>query len=67
MSESVVVQPLDKYNQRLLSNVHPPDWSNPRSMGRYNMLVIGAGRQDRSKRPSFMEVCLRALLEWPNY
>jgi pyruvate/2-oxoglutarate dehydrogenase complex dihydrolipoamide dehydrogenase (E3) component len=43
MSESVNVQPFDKYNQTLVSNVHPPDWSNPEPTGRYNMVVIGAG------------------------
>ena len=43
MSECVAVQPLDEYNERLVSNVHPPDWSNPDPSERYNMVVIGAG------------------------
>ena len=30
MSETVVqLQPLDEHNQKLQSNVHPTDWSNP--------------------------------------
>lgn len=36
-------QPLDEHNQRLVGNVHPPDWVNPRPSGRYNMVVIGGG------------------------
>ena len=34
---------MDKFNQTLVNNVHPPDWSNPEPTGRYNMVVIGAG------------------------
>ncbi len=37
------VQPADKYNEELVSNVHPPDWSNPEPAGVYNLVVIGAG------------------------
>jgi pyruvate/2-oxoglutarate dehydrogenase complex dihydrolipoamide dehydrogenase (E3) component len=37
------VQPLDKYNEELVSNVHPPDWKNPEPTGTYNLVVIGAG------------------------
>ena len=37
------VQPLDRYNQNLLQNVHPDDWQNPKPDGKYNMVVIGAG------------------------
>ncbi|MBT5710697.1 hypothetical protein HOI71_06620, partial [Candidatus Poribacteria bacterium] len=35
--------PQDPHNARLLSNVHPPDWTNPKPDGRYNLVVIGAG------------------------
>jgi len=36
-------QPLDAHNRRLLENVHPPGWTNPRPGGRYHLVVIGAG------------------------
>ncbi|MEO5656029.1 MAG: mercuric reductase [Nitrospiria bacterium] len=35
--------PDDEYNRRLLANVHPHDWVNPRPNGRYNLVVIGGG------------------------
>ena len=35
--------PWDVYNQRLVDQVHPPDWVNPKPAGRYNLVVIGAG------------------------
>ncbi|MGH7206527.1 MAG: mercuric reductase [Nitrospiraceae bacterium] len=41
--ETVTVLPYDEHNQRLVSNVHPPDWVNPEPTGRYNLVVIGAG------------------------
>jgi pyruvate/2-oxoglutarate dehydrogenase complex dihydrolipoamide dehydrogenase (E3) component len=37
------IQPLDEYNQTLLSHVHPPEWANPRPQDCYDLLVIGAG------------------------
>jgi len=37
------IHPWDDHNQRLVSNVHPPDWKNPTPDGRYNLVVIGAG------------------------
>jgi len=40
---SVQVLAGDPYDQRLLEHVHPPDWTNPRPTGRYNLVVIGAG------------------------
>ncbi len=43
MSEHLDVQPWDEFNQTLVNNVHPADWSNPQPAGRYNMVVIGAG------------------------
>ena len=30
-------------NQRLIANVHPPDWQNPKPGGKYNLVVIGGG------------------------
>jgi pyruvate/2-oxoglutarate dehydrogenase complex dihydrolipoamide dehydrogenase (E3) component len=37
------LEPLDEHNRTLESNVHPPDWVNPRPDGRYNLVVVGAG------------------------
>jgi pyruvate/2-oxoglutarate dehydrogenase complex dihydrolipoamide dehydrogenase (E3) component len=37
------VLPADEHNQRLLNNVHPNDWKNPRPEGKYNLVAIGAG------------------------
>jgi pyruvate/2-oxoglutarate dehydrogenase complex dihydrolipoamide dehydrogenase (E3) component len=34
---------MDTHNQTLVSNVHPPDWVNPKPAPRYNLVVIGAG------------------------
>jgi pyruvate/2-oxoglutarate dehydrogenase complex dihydrolipoamide dehydrogenase (E3) component len=39
----IVVQPWDEHNQRLVANVHPPDWMNPDPAPRYNLVVVGAG------------------------
>jgi pyruvate/2-oxoglutarate dehydrogenase complex dihydrolipoamide dehydrogenase (E3) component len=33
----------DEHNRALLENVHPSDWKNPDPVGRYNLVVIGAG------------------------
>lgn len=41
--QSPELQPLDRYNQELGSNVHPLDWTNPTPSGRYNLVVVGAG------------------------
>ena len=44
MSETIVqLQPLDEHNQKLQSNVHPTDWSNPEPKKNYHLVVIGAG------------------------
>ena len=37
------VLPMDRYNEALVGNVHPPGWKNPHPPGRYNLVVIGAG------------------------
>jgi len=41
--QPVIVRPEDSYNQTLVSNVHPSDWTNPQPADRYNMVVLGAG------------------------
>ncbi|HEV3036629.1 MAG TPA: mercuric reductase [Candidatus Angelobacter sp.] len=38
-----VVSPLDEYNQTLINNAHPPEWVNPKPLGRYNLVVVGGG------------------------
>ncbi len=40
---AVEVPPMDTHNQRLVANVHPPDWINPEPAARYNLVVIGGG------------------------
>ncbi len=37
------VEPRDDHNQKLVANVHPPNWKNPEAARRYNLVVIGAG------------------------
>jgi pyruvate/2-oxoglutarate dehydrogenase complex dihydrolipoamide dehydrogenase (E3) component len=37
------IQPMDEYNQTLLANVHPQNWSNPDPADCYDLVVIGAG------------------------
>jgi pyruvate/2-oxoglutarate dehydrogenase complex dihydrolipoamide dehydrogenase (E3) component len=39
----VIVRPVDKYNQTLVSYVHPPTWVNPKPADCYDLVVIGAG------------------------
>ncbi len=34
---------MDVYNQKLLADVHPPDWKNPQPAAMYDLVVIGAG------------------------
>jgi pyruvate/2-oxoglutarate dehydrogenase complex dihydrolipoamide dehydrogenase (E3) component len=41
--DAPLVLPNDEHNRRLLDNVHPSNWVNPESTGRYNIVVIGAG------------------------
>ncbi|MEW6495734.1 MAG: dihydrolipoyl dehydrogenase [Cyanobacteriota bacterium] len=43
VSEPVTVLPMDRYNQELVANLHPPDWVNPEPAPCYNLVVIGAG------------------------
>lgn len=42
-SHAVTITPMDEYNRELLSNVHPPDWANPKPADCYDLVVIGAG------------------------
>jgi pyruvate/2-oxoglutarate dehydrogenase complex dihydrolipoamide dehydrogenase (E3) component len=37
------VEPLDEHNRKLLDNVHPASWQNPRPKERYHLVVVGAG------------------------
>jgi len=39
----VEVKPADEFNKKLVENAHPPDWTNPKPAGRYNLVVVGAG------------------------
>ncbi len=39
----MTLRPDDKFNRDLAAKLHPADWVNPRPLGRYNMVVIGAG------------------------
>ncbi|MBN3926757.1 mercuric reductase [Nostoc sp. NMS4] len=41
--EIVTVRPMDEYNQKLVSAVHPPNWVNPQPADVYDLVVIGAG------------------------
>ena len=43
MSPHDHLAPDDEHNQKLVANVHPLDWQNPRPDGRYNLVVLGAG------------------------
>jgi pyruvate/2-oxoglutarate dehydrogenase complex dihydrolipoamide dehydrogenase (E3) component len=37
------IQPMDEYNQKLISFVHPQDWVNPTPKSCYDLVVIGGG------------------------
>ncbi|MGF1988786.1 MAG: mercuric reductase [Nostoc sp. ZfuVER08] len=41
--ERVTVRPMDEYNQKLVSYVHPQNWVNPQPADIYDLVVIGAG------------------------
>ena len=43
MTARPVILPPDPFNETLVANVHPQDWVNPEPVGRYNLVVIGAG------------------------
>jgi pyruvate/2-oxoglutarate dehydrogenase complex dihydrolipoamide dehydrogenase (E3) component len=42
-SDRINVLPLDEYNQKLVTHVHPPNWINPTPAPVYDLVVIGAG------------------------
>ena len=42
-NKPVTMAPMDVFNEQLIQNVHPPNWTNPTPTGRYNLVVIGAG------------------------
>jgi pyruvate/2-oxoglutarate dehydrogenase complex dihydrolipoamide dehydrogenase (E3) component len=41
--ESWGIEPLDEHNARLLDNVHPREWTDPKPRAKYNLVVVGAG------------------------
>ncbi len=41
--EHVHLQPDDAHNRRLVADVHPGDWANPKPTRPYHLVVIGAG------------------------
>ena len=40
---SAIALPEDTYNQTLVANVHPRDWTNPEPASSYNLVVLGGG------------------------
>lgn len=38
-----VLEPLDSHNRRLIENVHPLGWTNPKPADRYHLVVVGGG------------------------
>lgn len=42
-SHAVRIEPMDALNEKLIDNVHPPDWRNPEAKTIYNLVVVGAG------------------------
>lgn len=43
IANPVSIPPMDEYNQKLVENVHPPNWVNPTPVGVYDLVVLGAG------------------------
>ena len=43
MADAPQLVPDSENNQKLIGNVHPPEWTNPEPRDRYNLVVIGAG------------------------
>ena len=41
--KDIKVEPMDRFNEELVENVHPKDWINPPATGKYNLVVIGGG------------------------
>jgi pyruvate/2-oxoglutarate dehydrogenase complex dihydrolipoamide dehydrogenase (E3) component len=42
-ASSFPVDPRDEHNLKLVENVHPPGWINPKPKERYHLVVVGAG------------------------
>ncbi len=40
---TTIALPEDAYNQTLVANVHPRDWTNPEPAPSYNLVVLGGG------------------------
>ena len=40
---TTIALPEDAYNQTLVANVHPRDWTNPEPASSYNLVVLGGG------------------------
>ncbi len=40
---TTIAFPEDAYNQSLVANVHPRDWTNPEPASSYNLVVLGGG------------------------
>ena len=38
-----MINPADQYNEKLINQVHPPNWQNPQPAEMYDLVVIGAG------------------------
>jgi pyruvate/2-oxoglutarate dehydrogenase complex dihydrolipoamide dehydrogenase (E3) component len=38
-----MINPPDQYNEKLINQVHPPNWQNPQPAEVYDLVVIGAG------------------------
>lgn len=38
-----ILEPLDGHNRRLVDNVHPIEWPNPKPTERYHLVVVGGG------------------------
>lgn len=41
--QPITVPPMDRFNQELIENLHPPNWVNPEPAPCYNLVIIGAG------------------------
>lgn len=41
--EAIRIEPWDVHNKKLVDETHPSKWTNPIPIGRYNLVVIGAG------------------------
>jgi pyruvate/2-oxoglutarate dehydrogenase complex dihydrolipoamide dehydrogenase (E3) component len=42
-SSPSLMLPDDRHNRALIAQVHPAGWTNPKPVGRYNLVVLGAG------------------------